>query len=67
MSKTVSSLNDLFKQRYMEDITVADTAIARKLYPNAEKLENGELKIGERSLIEQFLPDEAKLLKAVIK
>jgi len=56
MATTITDLNDLFKQRYMEDITVADTAIARKLYPNAEKLENGELKIGEKFTIPESGP-----------
>lgn len=58
----IGTLNDLFKQTYgnmfQEDVTVADTAIARKLYPDAEKLENGELKIGERSV----LPDRVNLM-----
>lgn len=67
MATTVTSFYDLFKKRYMRDITVADTAIALKLYPNAEKLENGQLKIGERSMLEDLIPDESKLLKAVRK
>jgi hypothetical protein len=62
MANDIKSLNDLFKQTYgnmfHEDITVADTAIARKLYPDAEKLENGALKIGERSV----LPDRVNLM-----
>jgi hypothetical protein len=45
-------LNKLFQEvytrPYYKDITVPDTKIARKLHPNAEKLEDGSLKIGEK-------------------
>lgn len=52
----IKSLNDLFKETYgdrindlfMEDHIIEDTVIARKLYPNAEKTEDGKLKIGRR-------------------
>lgn len=55
-------LNKLFQEvytkPYYQDITVPDTKIARKLHPNAEKLEDGSLKIGEKF----NLPESGPLL-----